>query len=267
MKDDLRDMASGAEPGRRPALVREYLQARILQILQDHGAFMAWAFQGGTALRFLYALPRFSEDLDFAARQAARPSRFDAILEALRPGLEAQAYAVSVKVMGKVPVRSAFVRFPGLPFDLGLSPHRSAALSIKVEVDENPPAGAGTETTVVRRHGMLNLLHYDRPTLLAGKLHAVLMRPFTKGRDLYDLLWYLSDPSWPAPNVEFLGNALAQTDWKGPSVTMSNWRKITAGRLGTLNWARAVEDVRPFLDRPADADVLTLENLTVLLRR
>lgn len=60
---------------------------------------------------------------------------------------------------------------------------------------------------------MLNLLHYDKSSLLAGKLHAVLTRKYTKGRDLYDLMWYLSDPTWPAPNLIQLNNALKQTGW------------------------------------------------------
>jgi predicted nucleotidyltransferase component of viral defense system len=47
-------------------LAREYLQALILQSLQREGAMTALAFHGGTALRFLFSLPRFSEDLDFA---------------------------------------------------------------------------------------------------------------------------------------------------------------------------------------------------------
>lgn len=46
--------------------MREYLQVRILESLQRCGAMIALAFQSGTALRFLYAIPRYSEDLDFA---------------------------------------------------------------------------------------------------------------------------------------------------------------------------------------------------------
>ena len=49
----------------------------------------------------------------------------------------------------------------------------------------------------MRRHVTLRLHHHDRASLLAGKLHAILQRPYTKGRDLYDLIWYLSDPTWP----------------------------------------------------------------------
>ena len=106
-------------------------------------------------------------------------------------------------------MHSAFVRFPGLLHEMGLSGHREEALSVKLEVDTRPPQGAGLETTVVRRHLLLRLQHHDRASLLAGKLHAILQRPWPKGRDFYDLVWYLSDPAWPAPNLVLLNNALA----------------------------------------------------------
>ena len=261
MKEHLKELVAGVAPRWKPGLAREYLQARILQALQDRGAFLTWAFHGGTALRFLHGLPRFSEDLDFSARDAARPGRFEAVVHKVRADLEAEAYAVDVKPAGTDAVRSAFLKFPGLPHELGLSPHREEVLSIKVEVDENPPAGAGTETTLVRRHVLLNLLHHDRPTLLAGKLHAVLSRPYAKGRDLYDLLWYLADPAWPPPNLVYLRNALAQMGWRGPDVTASAWRRVVSDRIRQLDWTRIVEDVRPFLERPEDAEMLTRENL------
>lgn len=111
----------------------------------------------------------------------------------------------------------------------------------------------------------LNLSHYDRPSLLAGKLHAVLTRPYTKGRDLYDLVWYLSDRSWPQPNLELLNAALWQTKWQGPKLTNKNWQKTLFSHLSEINWPRAIEDVRPFLEREQDVDLLSKENLRGLL--
>ena len=73
-------------------------------------------------------------------------------------------------------------------------------------------------TTVIRRHLLLNLQHHDQASLLAGKLHAILQRKYLKGRDIYDLLWYLSNPNWPAPNFEMLNHALQQTGWEGDRV-------------------------------------------------
>ena len=74
--------------------------------------------------------------------------------------------------------------------ELGLSPRTSEVISVEIEVDTAPPAGAVLATTVVRRHVTLHLQHHDRASLLAGKLHAVLQRPYAKGRDFYDLFWY-----------------------------------------------------------------------------
>ena len=150
---------------------------------------------------------------------------------------------------------------PGLLYELQLSPHRDETLAVKLEVDTNPPAGAGLATTVVRRYVILQLQHHDRASLLAGKLHAILQRPYLKGRDLYDLLWYLSDPDWPAPNLTMLNHALAQTGWSGGPLTQKTWRGAVRARLWGVDWAQAVADVRPFLEPGAQADLLTEENL------
>jgi len=112
---------------------------------------------------------------------------------------------------------------------------------------------------------ILHLQHHDQASLLAGKLHASLQRPYLKGRDLYDLLWYLSDPDWPAPNLTLLNNALAQTGWPGAPLTGENWRESVAERLREANWTQAVTDVRPFLESSAEADLLTAQTLARVL--
>jgi hypothetical protein len=133
-------------------------------------------------------------------------------------------------------------------------------------VDTNPPAGAALETTVIRRHVILNLQHHDRASLLAGKLHAVLQRPYIKGRDLYDLVWYLSDPSWPSPNLVMLNHALEQTGWEGGALNDDNWRFMLDRRLQDVDWESAWSDVQPFLEPGVGAKLLTYENLARLLR-
>jgi hypothetical protein len=120
-------------------------------------------------------------------------------------------------------------------------------------------------TSLVRRHLTLQLQHHDRGSMLAGKLHAVLQRAYLKGRDLYDLLWYLSDPNWPAPNLILLNNALRQTNWTGKPLTKDNWRAAVRKRLKTIEWQRVVNDVRPFLEPSVDTNLLTHANLLRLL--
>jgi hypothetical protein len=75
---------------------------------------------------------------------------------------------------------------------------------------------------------LLNLHHHDRASMLAGNLHAVLQRPTIKGRDLYDLIWYLSAPDWPAHYLTLLKNALEQPGWAGPHLTPETWRAACA---------------------------------------
>lgn len=258
---------SNPDPIRKRNLVREYLQARILEALQRSGAMIPLAFQGGTALRFLYNIARFSEDLDFALERPAADYDFRSYLKEIQSVFVAEGYTLQIKVNDQKIVNTAFIRFYGLLYELKLSAQPTEALSVKIEVDTNPPKGAGLATDLVRRYIPLNLQHHDRASLLAGKLHAILQREYAKGRDLYDLMWYLSDPNWPEPNLVLLENALIQTNWQGPLPDPENWRGLIFNRLRTLDWSTVLADVRPFLERPGEIDLLMLNNLGQLLRQ
>jgi predicted nucleotidyltransferase component of viral defense system len=247
-------------------LAREYLQARVLAALQRAGAMIPLAFHGGTALRFLYAHGRFSEDLDFTLEGRRQGYDFRGYLQAIRTELTPEGYAVELKANDRKMVHSAFVRFPGLLYDLGLSAQRSEVLAVKLEVDTNPPSGAVLATSVVRHFFLLQLQHHDKASLLSGKLHALLQRSYTKGRDIYDLLWYLSDLTWPQPNLILLNNALAQASWSGGEVTEANWRELIDNRLRRLDWNVIRSDVRPFIEPGFDMNLLTLANLERALR-
>ena len=267
MKELLRSMVADAEdPLRAGNLVTEYLQSRILQFLQESGVFRFWIFHGGTALRFLYDLPRYSEDLDFALRAPDPKPDFESAVSKIGKWFEAETYHIHLKMKTAKTVKSSLISYPGLLYELGLSPRQTELLSIKIELDVSPPSGGKVESSVVRRHVVLNLPHYDKASLLSGKLHALLARPYLKGRDLYDIFWYLSDPSWPAPNIEFLNNALTQTKWKGPLIDEGNWTDVVEEKLSAIDWRRAVEDVRPFVERVYDVKMLTKENVFKLLK-
>ncbi len=248
-------------------VVREYLQARILGGMQRAGAMVPLSFHGGTALRFLFSTARYSEDLDFALEKSKDAYDLHKYLNGVKTGLTGEGYDVALKVSDKKTVHGAFVSFRGLLYELGLSPHRGETVAVKIEVDTNPPEGAVLTTTVIRRYVTLQLQHHDKASLLAGKLHAVLQRSHLKGRDLYDLFWYLSDPAWPAPNLTLLNNALHQTNWQGPELDESNWRQLVREKIETMSWWHVIEDVRPFLDTTANPGLLTKENLTRLLMK
>ena len=265
MKDRVLQLVGEVEQGQKRNVLREYLQAHVLYSLQSVRAFERIAFVGGTALRFLYGLPRYSEDLDFSLADAEGYS-FVHLLDRVEADLINAGFDVTVHLHEGEPVHSAFVRLSGLLYEACLSPHRTEKLSVKIEIDTRPPAGAMMETTLINRHFLVALLHYDIPSLMAGKLHALLSRPYTKGRDIYDLLWYLSRADAIVPNETLLRNALAQTGWSGPRVTAKNWRAVIADKMATLDFAQVAEDVGPFLERSEDRALLTREIVLSALR-
>lgn len=267
MKEYLNSIVSTSkDPIQARNVVREYLQARILECLQRAGAFIPLALQGGTALRFLYSLRRYSEDLDFSLDNPSLEFDFQFYLEKLKRLFVSEGYQIEISFNSQYTVQSAFLKFEMLLFELGLSAHENEKITIKIKIDTNPPAGAGFETNLIRKYIFLNLHHYDRASLFAGKLHALLSRKFTKGRDVYDLLWYLSDPDWPAPNFIFLKNALMQTGWTGDFPNEKNWHAILNERLSMLDWQRVVSDVSPFLEDRVEVALLTKANLSSLLQ-
>lgn len=267
MKDYLKQQLAGVQDvNLARCIVREYLQARTLETLQDNNAFVNWAFVGGTALRFLYSLPRFSEDLDFSTAAPGLEDNFVPLMQKIKNQFNAEGYSVSIKAKAAKTVKAAFIKFEGLLYEMELSPHRSEVISIKVDIDTNPPVGAGLETSIIRKHCLLNLQHYDKSSLLAGKLHAVLSRKYTKGRDIYDLLWYLSDQTWPEPNIVLLNNALKQTSESNIQLTQDNWQLHVTKHIEQLEWNKVIADVKAFIEKQSDIQLLTKENVIKVLK-
>jgi predicted nucleotidyltransferase component of viral defense system len=253
-----------SDPGKGLNLLREYLQALVLRSLHESEAFRPLAFVGGTALRFLHSLPRYSEDLDFstvspegyAGRDWMAKVKRDLTLAGLDPTVTWNERRV---------VHTGWVRVPRLLHEARLSARLEEKLAIKIEIDTRPPAGARCERRIVTKHVTFLVQHYDLPSLLAGKLHAVLTRPYAKGRDWYDLVWYRSQRPPVFPNVPLLQAALDQT--RGPGkYDAGSWRDLVDQRLRTLDLKAIRHDVSPFLERPEDAGLLTRENLQGLLR-
>ena len=265
MKEQALALVRGVtDQGQALNLLREYLQALVLRSLHECEAFRPLAFVGGTALRILHGLPRFSEDLDFsmvsaegyAGREWMAKVKRDLTLAGFRP---------EVTWNDRKTVHMGWVRVAGILHDAGLSGLPDHKLAIKVEIDTRPPAGARCERRIVTRYVTFLLQHYDLQSLLAGKLHAAITRKYAKGRDWYDLMWYLSQRPPVEPNLPLLQNALDQTQGAGRS-DAQDWRALVKARLGSFDVDAICDDVRPFLERPQDAALLTRDNLLGLLR-
>ena len=83
---------------------------------------------------------------------------------------------------------------------------------------------------------------------------------------MFDLTLYLGDPDWPGPNLTLLQNALQQTGWDGSILDKENWRKMICQRLERIDWQKSIADVKPFLERTDELELLTGDNIKSLLR-
>ena len=264
MKDEaLAIAADQSEPARRLNVLREYLQACILRSLHESEAFVSLSFVGGTALRFLYNLPRFSEDLDFSLENPVGyvPVKW---LKRIKTDLTLMGFVPSVTWNDRKTVHVAWVRVADLLKESGLATMAEQKLSVKIEIDTRPPAGADTVVELVTRHFLFTLCHHDLASLMAGKVHALCTRPYAKGRDWYDLIWYRSQRPPVVPNPVLLQHALDQTEGVGV-VDATQWAAYALRRLETFEASRLAADVRPFLERPREADAIDRDHLRSLL--
>lgn len=245
-------------------LLREYLQALTLRSLHESEAFLCLAFVGGTALRFTAAIPRFSEDLDFSlhAPDGYRPEHW---LKKLKTDLTLAGFEVSVSWNDRTVVHKAWIKTAGILKEAGLAVMPDQTLSIKLEINTRPPAGAVLVRSVITRHRMLVLQHYDLASLMAGKIHALATRHYPKGRDWYDLLWYRGHRPPTEPNLVQLQNAFVQTQGAA-APEAREWKALLLSRLDRIDCRRLTADVAPFLEHPEEAGLLNEENIRATLR-
>lgn len=188
-------------------LIKEYLQDYVLHAIYTHPDLQQLIFIGGTALRKLYQLPRMSEDLDFVSENAVDLGKIADQVERYFAGI--QFSAVSTHVQSSDQVHRVTVKFAIL-FDLELSPLVDERVHVKVELTQDSRRFA-TITTLHQTKGLLiPIKHYPLETMMAGKMLACLTRVWqkgdtairVKGRDYYDLLWYMQKAV--QPNYDFL---------------------------------------------------------------
>ncbi len=233
-------------------LTREFLQILCLKVMSDQKMFDHCAFLGGTSLRILFDLRRFSEDLDFSLIKA-KGYDFKRMNEQLIRSFGLYGLAVETKVKAETNVHHLMMKFTGLLKDLGLSGLLSEKLFIKLEIDVNPPSGWQITNTVINKIYMFNIVHYDLPSLYAGKLHACFYRKYTKGRDIYDFVWYLGKKV--RPNFELLNNAIRQTQHKDAEINDKNFKKFLLDFVGRIDFNQAKKDVERFLEDKSELNI------------
>lgn len=245
--------------------LREILQEFILAALGRTDYFTKAAFHGGTHLRIFHGLRRFSEDLDFALREADAAFSLVPYLDKVRKELDAIGVAVEVVDKSKVDstVKKAFlksdsiVKLVNLHFKGNIgSMQTPRKLRIKMEVDSHPPQGARYESGALVFPFPATVTNFDLSSSFAGKMHALLCREYVKGRDWYDLLWYLG--AGVKLNHDLLSAALDQQGkWAGTHpVTTDSWVREELKRvIVALDWQKARADVEAFV-HASDAKTL-----------
>jgi hypothetical protein len=264
MKDAALDLVRViSDPSAKLNLLREYVQAMVLRSLHESEAFVNLAFVGGTALRFVHRLPRFSEDLDFSLerRDGYTPEKW---MKKVKKDLSLAGFDANVSWNDKATVHKSWIKVAGLLKDAGLAAMPGQNLSIKVEIDSAPPAGAVSETGIVNKHALLSLRYYDLPSLMAGKVHALITRKYPKGRDWYDLVWYRALRPPIEPNMRQLQNALDQTQGKG-LFNAANWKSELRNKVRSLDCNALAEDVRSFLENPRESSLLKEDSICSVL--
>lgn len=224
--------------------LREFLQVLILKIMYDRRYFKNLTFTGGTALRLLFNSQRFSEDLDFSLTEK-KGYIFNDFVSDIELQLEKHNLNIEIKKQDVKTVQNAMVKFKDVLFELGLSQHKSQNLSVRIEIDSNPPKRWNNQMSLISKTYVFTVTHFDLPSLYATKLHACFFRKYTKGRDIYDFLWYLGKDM--QPNYELLNNAIFQTEKKNLKVEAKNFKEFLLQQTKKIDFEKARKDVERFL--------------------
>lgn len=241
--------------------LKEIIQELILSGLSRGGFFGEAAFYGGTALRIFYQLDRFSEDLDFAL--LSPNTDFDLTKYFGYIEKELKAYGLNMEISTKQKsvrstITSAFVKGEALEHILRFFPneekhtydHLLKNIKIKFEVDICPPKGATYEIQYKLLPSPHQIKLYDKGSLFAGKIHAILCRNWstrTKGRDLYDYIFFLANHT--PVNLELLKNKLIESNYIDftSEMNIQVLKDLLIRKFNEIDYEEAKKDVLPFI--------------------
>ena len=241
--------------------LREIMQELALLGLWRSKFFEHAAFYGGTALRILYGLDRYSEDLDFSLLAPDREFTLSIYGEALKREISSFGFQVDFakkEKAGSGAIDSAFIKAntyrqlitvtTDSAMLAGINPRQE--LKIKLEVDIDPPGGFTTESRYQFRPIPYAVRVYRLPDLFAGKMHAVLCRKWKsrqKGRDWYDLAWYAGHH--PQLNLSHLEVRMRQSgDYAGAdTLSWSHFQELLMEAVEQVDIDQIRTDVAPFV--------------------
>lgn len=241
--------------------LREILQQTALLGLARHQFFQHAVFYGGTALRILYGLDRYSEDLDFSLLKPDPDFDFTPFLHGMQQELLAMGFELDVDLREKnteTGIWSAFLKGNTLSMLLSIHEknkikgiHPEQKIQIKLEIDTEPPLGfLPLESKLVRNPVPFYISTYAIVDLFAGKMHAALCRNWNnriKGRDWYDVIWYIQ--SGIPVNLAHLRARMKQTHHLQPEDKFGERELLEKlhSKIDEINWELAKLDIAMFI--------------------
>ena len=234
-------------------ILKEALQAYVLDFLYNDPNYRSLNFYGGTCVHVVYGLNRLSEDLDLDNSNGV-------VLERLSEDLSAYFQAtfgysdLSVKTqLAELGILRTTLKFPILNA-LGMSSHLNEALHLKVEVSQHKQIAEIRKTPVFFYGRSFVPSHFSLETLMAGKMLACLERNFRrgrdgaaiKGRDFYDLLWFMQK------NVQPLAEKLAK-DGRRPYTIASAMQELTT-KVRQIDSSDLAVDLFPLFEQKPFVD-------------
>lgn len=233
--------------------LKEILQEIALYALSSTDFFSKALFQGGTSLRILYQLPRFSEDLDFILKHRDARFQWEKYVEQIKKIFMLYGIEPEVKDRSKEgeTIQKLFLKDNSIGKILHLNFHHHAQrkLTIKLEIDVNPPVGSQEEMKYLDFPIDYTVLTQDLASNFAGKCHALLCRPYNKSRDWFDFSWYVARHT--AVNLELLKNALYQQGpWQGQEIQITTtWLKEALKKqVLKIDWKKASKEMQRFVN-------------------
>jgi len=235
-------------------VLQELMQHYVLSSLSRAGLFAEAMFHGGTCLRIVYGMNRFSEDLDFLLKRSDPDFRWQGYLESVRKDCEREGipFEVQDKSQAGTAVQKAFLKTDSigkiLELDLPFERHQARKIRIKLEIDTNPPSGSTFTTSYITFPVTAPMTTQSLESGFALKLHALLCRSYVKGRDWYDFVWYVARKT--GPDWDLLSQALRQQGpWAGkPIAVTGHWvRENMEATIRRIDWSAARDDVQRFL--------------------
>lgn len=224
-------------------MLKEYLQLMILDYLSSTPSVRKMAFIGGTNLRLVKGIDRFSEGLDFDCKEFSK-EEFIEMTNGIIQFLERSGLSVEVRDKEN-PKLTAFRRniyFPELLFDLGLSGYKEERFLIKIESQDQ---GISYPHVMTNIKGCGFFFPFPVPSdgvLCSMNIAAMLSR--AKGRDFYDLMFLLSQSK---PDYDFLSKRCGIHN-------LQEFKQATAKLLKTVDLKKKQKDFEHLLFNKANSE-------------